>query len=95
MKTLNEVVDASDIGSAVFFLQLLEITDQRRQEILQWFADQDIELDALSADTGTLFQAKFDSPNDAKLAEWINRWENADGSSPEPDAYRMIQINVI
>lgn len=95
MKTLNEVVDSSAVGSVVFFLHLLDITDDHRQEILSWLTDHDVDIDPLSSDQGDLFLVKFRSFDDARLAQWIDRWENPNGSSLDPRAYRMIQVTVV
>lgn len=67
---------------------------QRRQEHFDWFAAKDLRHASaaprgwLEGDPG-LYAVYFTGPDDPRVAEYTARFENADGSSLEPEVYQM------
>lgn len=94
MNSLHDHLVQTGAGNAVYLLQLLDLESGLHRDILRWFAQQDVALESIEWPHGQLYSVKFSSAEDPRIQQWTNSWENADGSSRNHDAYRMIQVNV-
>lgn len=94
MKDLKETLEAAGVGNAVFLLQFLEISKKKKRHIMDWFGQRNIELELVNFPATEIYSAKFSSTDDPVIKAWTEEWENEDGSSQDPVAYRMIQVNV-
>lgn len=89
----NTILDTGE-GNSVYLLQLLDLESGLHRDILRWFAQQEVALESIEWPHGQLYSVKFASAQDPRIQQWTAAWENADGSSRNHDAYRMIQVNV-
>ena len=94
MNSLQDIIADADEGNSVYLLQLLDLESGLHRDILQWFAQQDVALESIEWPHGQLYSVKFSSAEDTRIQKWTDSWENADGSSRNHEAYRMIQVNV-
>ncbi len=94
MNSLHDTLVHTGAGNSLYLLQLLDLESGLHRDILRWFAQQDIALESLEWPHGQLYSVKFSSPEDPRIQSWTDSWENADGSSRNHEAYRMIQVNV-
>jgi len=94
MSNLHDTIVDVGAGNCVYLLQLLDLESGLHRDILRWFAQQDVALESIEWPHGQLYSVKFSSAEDPRIHQWTESWENADGSSRNHEAYRMIQVNV-
>ena len=94
MNSLHDTILDTGAGSALYLLQLLDLESGVHRDILRWFQQQNIELESIEWPHGQLYSVKFDSSEDPRIQQWSDAWENADGSSRDHDAYRMIKVEI-
>jgi len=94
MNSLHDTILDTGAGNSIYLLQLLDLESGLHRDILRWFAQQDIGLESIEWPHGQLYSVKFSSAEDPRIHQWTESWENADGSSRNHEAYRMIQVNV-
>lgn len=94
MKTVQEILQQSAVGHAVFFLQLLAPADDLKQRLLQWFSDHSLTLESVVSDAGEFYHVNLTGQDDNRLLQWMRHWENQDGSSIDPSSYKLIMIEV-
>ena len=94
MSNLHDTIVDVGAGNSIYLLQLLDLESGLHRDILRWFAQQDVSLESIEWPHGQLYSVKFSSAEDPRIQQWTDSWENADGSSRNHDAYRMIQVNV-
>lgn len=94
MKDLKDTIEATGAGNALFLLQFLEISKKKKRHIMDWFTEHDITLELINFPATEIYSAKFNGVDDPVIKAWSQEWENEDGSSQDPEAYRMIQVNV-
>jgi hypothetical protein len=94
MNSLRDTLIDTGAGNCMYLLQLLDLESGLHRDILRWFKQQDLALESIEWPHGQLYSVKFSSAQDPRIQQWTDSWENADGSSRNHDAYRMIQVNV-
>ena len=94
MNSLHDTIADAGEGNSIYLLQLLDLESGLHGNILRWFAQQDVALESIEWPHGQLYSVKFSSAEDPRIQQWTDSWENADGSSRNHDAYRMIMVQI-
>jgi hypothetical protein len=79
MNSLHDTIADAGEGNSIYLLQLLDLESGLHRDILRWFAQQDVALESIEW---------------PRIQQWTDSWENADGSSRNHDAYRMIMVQI-
>ena len=100
LKSIDQIMDEEKRDMYfVDFSRLLfsgdrQLMEQHRQEHFDWFASKELRHAPaaprgwLEGDPG-LYAVYFAGQDDPRVAEYTARFENADGSSLEPEVYQM------